>query len=417
MVSTGNGVVQGEQETPPVRMKRRGLIAGAAALVVGMIAKQSEQVAAANGEAILVGGTYTASSPTSLLGGTAFGGANATLRVSNVIGVGNTYSGIVDSTNDAVQGLVQVMTPPGGLAAAGVLGRNDELNGNGVVGVASNGVGVVGQSTGGSGVSALSTSGAGVFASTGSGTGVVGNSGSATGVAGFSAGGGNGVYGQSVSGIALYGLSTAGPYGVIGQANAANSIALLGITNGDGAIAFSGGTNNPNAFAAVFTGKTVINGNFIVAPGFTKSAAVPHPDGSTRLVYCVEAPESWLEDFGEGKIVGGRAEIALDADFAAVADTSTMHVFLNEVGGHSGLHVSRKTGAKFTVESSPTLARAGGLSVDRISSTFSYRVVARRKDVPPGRLARVSLPSAKLPNIASPKVAIPAAPRRREEKG
>ncbi len=38
----------------------------------------------------------------------------------------------------------------------------------------------------------------------------------------------------------------------------------------------------------------------------TKSAAVPHPDGSHRLLYCVEAPEAWFEDFGEGTIGRGQ---------------------------------------------------------------------------------------------------------------
>ena len=33
-----------------------------------------------------------------------------------------------------------------------------------------------------------------------------------------------------------------------------------------------------------------------------RSAAVPHPDGFHRRLYCIECPESWFEDFGEGTL-------------------------------------------------------------------------------------------------------------------
>jgi hypothetical protein len=56
----------------------------------------------------------------------------------------------------------------------------------------------------------------------------------------------------------------------------------------------------------------VVNGNF-VATGGTKSAAVKDATGQHRLVYCVESPESWFEDFGSGQLVGGKAEIKLDS--------------------------------------------------------------------------------------------------------
>ena len=49
----------------------------------------------------------------------------------------------------------------------------------------------------------------------------------------------------------------------------------------------------------------------------TPVAAVSHPDGSHRLLYSLESPESWFEDFGEARLVDGKAEVRLDPDFAA----------------------------------------------------------------------------------------------------
>ena len=47
----------------------------------------------------------------------------------------------------------------------------------------------------------------------------------------------------------------------------------------------------PSGFAARFDGPVLVNGNF-TAIGGSKSAAVPHPDGTHRRLYCVESPES-----------------------------------------------------------------------------------------------------------------------------
>ena len=59
-------------------------------------------------------------------------------------------------------------------------------------------------------------------------------------------------------------------------------------------------------------------GQFVVNPMSAKSGLLKHPDGSHRLMYSMEAPESWAEDFGTGTLVNGTAEIKLDPDFAAV---------------------------------------------------------------------------------------------------
>jgi hypothetical protein len=60
-----------------------------------------------------------------------------------------------------------------------------------------------------------------------------------------------------------------------------------------------------------------VRGDFTVAGG-AKSAAVPHPDGTHRWLYCLESPESWFEDFGRAQLTCGRAEVKIDPDFAAL---------------------------------------------------------------------------------------------------
>src|SRR6266540_534737 len=117
--------------------------------------------------------------------------------------------------------------------------------------------------------------------------------------------------------------------------------------------------------------------------GTNNNAAVPHPDGSHRLLYCQESPEPWFEDFGEAKLVGGKAEVKLDPDFAAVVHSDGYRVFLTAEGDSKGLYMAGKSSAGFEVRESQ-----GGTS----SLGFSYRAVAKRKDITGQRLAKVKLP-------------------------
>jgi len=97
----------------------------------------------------------------------------------------------------------------------------------------------------------------------------------------------------------------------------------------------------------------------------------------------MESPESWFEDFGSAEMVEGRARVELDGDFAAVVRTEEYHVFLTPEGDSNGLYVGGKEPAGFEVRE-----QQGGTG----SLRFSYRVVAKRKDVEAPRLAKVDLP-------------------------
>lgn len=353
-------------------MRRRGLIAGAAALAVGLFARSSTEVSAANGGNLVLGSGGNANNTatdTTLLAST--GTATPAHQVKNAA-----YAGTVDTTADAVQGFTA------GTGNSGLLGRNDDLNGVGVYGIASNGTGIAGQSVGGSAISASSVSGAGVFASSTSGFGTFSQSSS-----------NYGVYGSSGSTAGVFGLSNTG-YGVQGAIGAGGVAALYGSSTFPNVPAFYavnyGAPANSNA--GFFIGQVYINGPFIVVGG-AKSAAVPHPDGSHRLLYCVESPESWFEDFGEGTITGGKAEVKLDHDFAVTVDTSTLHVFLTSHDEAHHLAVKTRSGGSFSVAADvSSTAAARGVKATDVSGTFTYRVVAKRKDVAAPRFAKFDLP-------------------------
>jgi hypothetical protein len=175
---------------------------------------------------------------------------------------------------------------------------------------------------------------------------------------------------------------------IVAQTNGANSIGVFVSTDGPSSVGLIVDTISvhqdlPIGQAAQFLGHVeIVQGNLTVIGG-TKSAAVPHPDGSYRLLYCMESPESWFEDFGTGELRDGKAEVQLDPDFAAVVHSDAYHVFLTPEGDSRGLYVTNKRPTGFEVRE-----QQGGAS----SLTFSYRVVAKRKDIAGPRLETVTHP-------------------------
>jgi hypothetical protein len=156
-----------------------------------------------------------------------------------------------------------------------------------------------------------------------------------------------------------------------------------------------------NGQAGLFHGSVVIDGSLSVGGDFSvtgiKAAVVPHPnDGTHRQLCAIESPESWFEDFGRAELRDGRAEVAVDADFAALVDTDDYHVFLTPEGESDGLYVSARTSGTFEVRE-----QAGG----RSTLSFSYRILARRNDVDHERLAVVEIPPT--PELQAPELESP----------
>lgn len=343
-----------ESDTSGTKLRRRGLIAGAAALVAAAVATRTAQPV---GASQLVG-TYG-------------------------------FTDTPDSSHDGVQGYA--IDPN----AAGVFGRNNTLNGVGVMGVAPSGIGVAAASTNGPALSATTTNGYGLFADSTNSHGVYGSThkagftaiyGTTNSVSGAYAGSFNGAVSTSATdNHAIQGYSSGG-YGVVGTSYVAYGNGVLGQVNATGAVAVVGVASGSAVSAGYFAGAVTVAGNFGVTGA--KSAVVPHPDGSHRLFYAVEAPESWFEDVGQANLVGGTATVAIDPDFAATVLTANYHVFLTPYGDCKGLAVTDRTASGFTVRE-----LQGGTS----SLAFSWKVMAKRKDITGARLAKVELPQAPKP--------------------
>ena len=113
-----------------------------------------------------------------------------------------------------------------------------------------------------------------------------------------------------------------------------------------------------------------------------KNAIVPFPDGSHRVLHCMESPEHWFEDFGAGRLKRGRAVVKLDGDFAKVIRTNAYLVFLTPEGDCAGLYVKSKGSKSFEVRE--LNGGAGNVA-------FSYRIVGKRKDVTAKRFAKIDI--------------------------
>src|SRR5262249_31366399 len=264
-----------------------------------------------------------------------------------------------------------------GRSGSGVGVRGTSNSETGVTGESKTSSGVEGKSDLAAGLSGIANNACGVLGQTGPGVGVFGTSNTWIGVAGFSlnqagVAGFSGPSGPTMPTMQQEFPSIAGVFGtsgkqagVVGTSNA--SAGVYGFSTNDVGVRGEG-----PVFAGAFKGDVSITGNLTVTGSFPKGCAVPFPDGTQRLLYCMESPEVWFEDFGTAKLDGGRAVVKLDADFVKVIKRGDYRVFLTAEGDCRGLYVRRKITASFEVCE---------LMGDKSSITFSYRIVGRRKDV------------------------------------
>jgi hypothetical protein len=339
------------KDEPKESAGRRRMLAGLTAfagVIVAKLANPSRAEAAAN--------TTVVGASTADYGVLASPGAAGAPILPTI---GSTTHGVIESNTAATEAPI----------GSGVLGARNGSSLAGVLGVnGSSGIGVMGQSISGNGV-----------------VGEIPASSSANGIAIFAAN--NSTYsgpGPGTGGFGIYGSSARG-HGLVGATSTAGGAAIVGATNGVA-----------GAYAAAFYGPVIIGGDFLVSGA--KSAVVPYTDGTHRQVYCVESPESWFEDFGTGSLCDGAAEVTIDPVFAAVSNVSDYHVFLTGYDHDHVLHVTKRTPTGFRVEANAALATLQGRKLSDVTGSFSWRVVAKRKDIVGERLAKVTLlPEPKLP--------------------
>lgn len=325
------------------------------------------------------------------------------------------------------------------VSGVGVFGRCDggigvrgaSVSGFGVIGESRDRAGVTGSSEGDVGVEARSTGhhalravadvGIGAFGQSRSNSGVQGQSATGIGVLGITEQGLAGVRGFSATRTGVFGESSQGA-GVLGVSpvhairgvsmggNATSSIGVGGVSDvGAGAVGAStrgiGVVGHaPRGTAGLFVGPVVVQGSLQVTGA--KSAAIRHADGTHRLVFCVESPQSWLEGFGEAELRGASLKVPLAKDFAPLIKRGDYQVFLSAYGPES-VYVARRGKDGFEIARQPS-AEGKPRPV-----TVGYRIVGRRADVKAERLPKSKLDLA-LPTMTG--VDLPSAKSRRKER-
>ena len=303
-----------------------------------------------------------------------------------VMGVTNSY-GVVGR---ALMGLIQDDDAGGFISATGVVGECNA--GVGVHGTATSGRGVIGESATSTGVAGRSVSGAGVEGRSEQSIGVDGHT--SQGLAGVrgqsqrSAG----VFGASEQGVGVFGTSpanavqgrstgTSGPaIGVFGHCEAGAGV------QGDSTTGIGVAGLSSQGWAGYFEGNVIVRGGFYVV-GSPKAAAVKHPDGTHRSLFCLESPESYFEDFGEVVLAGDSVWVNLDEDFSALVKRNRYQVFLTSYGP-AALYVRKRSPDGFEIA---RVDPSTGRKPARMS--VGYRIVARRADTKSTRLPKVEIPA------------------------
>jgi hypothetical protein len=305
----------------------------------------------------------------------------------------NSYSraaGVMGSSNDATG------VAGASLRRVGVYGQLEDENNDmpdpplvptgllaGVFGAAAAEPGVMGFSRAGDGMQAASFTGIGLRAVSFFGPGVHSISGDFSGVTGISGTQGPPVANPNVPNAAGVFGSSANRPGVIGTSN--TQVGVVGFSN---VVGVFGQAGSPAGLAGLFQGNVAVNGTLSAT---VKNAVLPFPDGTQRVLHCVESPDHWFEDFGIAKLKNGRATVTLDPDFAKVVTTSDYHIFTTPGADCRGLYVRRKNARSFEVRE---------LQDGTSNVTFSYNIVARRKDIK--RHRRFARIDARLPVLPTP---------------
>jgi hypothetical protein len=285
------------------------------------------------------------------------------------------------------------------VGGAGVPSASDTI-GVGVLGKADVGTGVEGRAMQGPGVKATCDRGNGVHAEARVGHAVFGDNFNAPKQSisiaplrrkeGMSA-----VYGRTLQYRGVSGVVATEDRQSNQEFSARISARAIGVYGSAAFVESMDGVLTVKGYAGWFRGPVTIDGALVVTG--PKSAALKGADGKHRLVYSVESPESWLEDFGHAKLSKGKCSVKLDRVFASSIDSGSYMVFLTPFGETKGLFVARRTAQGFEVRECQ-----GGQS----KTEFCYRIVGKRADVEAKRFADPKFPSGE---IVSPRRGKPRA--------
>ena len=289
----------------------------------------------------------------------------------------------VSTSGNALHGQTKFKSAGKTAGKAGVLGEDLSASGNldaGVSGISKNGAGVEGTSTNWNGIQGMTTGAgtSGVYGQNGapSGFGVAGRNVSATNNngAGVLADGGpdnDGLHAVSGSWIAGVFENHSGDFQpalrvVGGTTRTGAAVVEIDAQDGSNLLQVSdlGDVFIPGL---LFTGGSCVNG-CVVGKRQTRSVTEYTPTES----------EPTIEDFGDGMLTSGRADVVLDPKFANVIDSSARYfVWAMPEGDCRGLYIASQTARGFTVRE---------LQGGHANVPFEYRVVAKRYGIDARRL-------------------------------
>ena len=206
-----------------------------------------------------------------------------------------------------------------------------------------------------------------------------------------------GVYGESRStGMGVFGIGTAtsvASYGVYGQSDSTIGWGVYGFASASSGTTYGvyGKVVSPDGYAGYFWGDVHVAGSLTI--GGSKTCVQPIDNGKKVLLYAMESPEIWFEDFGTAQLVNGQAVVPIENVFSQTANIEMGYlIFLTPIGECQGLYISRKDKDSFEV-------RELGDGTSNIS--FDYRIVAKRRGYEEVRFEEFTEPEQSLvePNL------------------
>lgn len=181
----------------------------------------------------------------------------------------------------------------------------------------------------------------------------------------------------SGTGMLSIGNAGAGNYLVSGSGGAFNGVPI-------GIAGFSGNTNTNGNAGGYFVGNTTgqfayvstrVGGIWYKINGTGSVASIlRNQNGPPKNVFCPEAPEILLQDYGVGQLSNGKAHIALDDILTkniTVNEQHPLRVYITLKGECNGVFVTNENEKGFDV-----VELANGKS----NAKFNYQVVANRAD-------------------------------------
>jgi hypothetical protein len=133
---------------------------------------------------------------------------------------------------------------------------------------------------------------------------------------------------------------------------------------------FDGGqSTNDFAYVGVRIGTT----DYGIASAGTKATMIKDSNDDYRIMHCTEAPEILFQDFGEAKLVNGKAVIRIEELLSeSIANNKPVKVFIQLEGNCNGVYVTNKSNKGFEV-----IELNNGTS----NVNFSWQIVGNRADV------------------------------------